>query len=120
MDLVSIKTRERRTAVEMDGIRDAIFQVLQGYNPMTVRQAFYQLVSRGLRSKKSEAEYKTVVRLLTDMRRRHQVPFGWIADNTRWMRKPRSYDSMEDALEYSQQTYRPVSDRGTIRLVYVE
>jgi hypothetical protein len=98
-------SRDRRTAAQMDDIRHAIIAVLEGYNPMTVRQAFYQLVSRGDIAK-SEAEYKTVVRLLTDMRRRRQISFGWIADNTRWMRKPRTFDSMEDMLQYSQQTYR--------------
>jgi hypothetical protein len=61
--------------------------VLREIQPATVRQTFYQLVSRGVIAK-TEAEYKrTVVRLLTQMRRAGEVPFDWIADNTRWMRK---------------------------------
>jgi hypothetical protein len=80
--------------------------VLHHDNPMTVRQVFYQLVSLGAIDK-TEVEYKqTVVRLLTEMRRTHELPFVWIADNTRWMRKPRTYDSLEDALEITKQTYR--------------
>jgi hypothetical protein len=56
---------------------------------------------------KTEAEYKgTVVRLLTEMRLDGTIPFGWIADNTRWMRKPRTYSDMEAALENTAQTYR--------------
>src|SRR5262249_13758807 len=56
---------------------------------------------------KTEMEYKTtVVRLLTDMRLSGKIPFGWIADNTRWMRKPRSYSSMEEALRRTAETYR--------------
>ena len=83
----------------MDGIRGAILEVLSGYHPMTVRQVFYQLVSRGAVAK-TEQEYKgTVVRLLTEMRWARDIPFGWIADNTRWMRKPRTYSSVEDALK---------------------
>ena len=73
---------------------------------MTVRQVFYQLVSRGVIAK-TENEYKqTVVRLLTEMRLDNDIPFGWIADNTRWMRKPQTHDSIEDSLLDACQTYR--------------
>lgn len=47
-----------------------------------------------------------MVRLLTEMRRANELPFAWLADNTRWMRKPRTYDSLQDALETTKQTYR--------------
>lgn len=101
----SIK-RSRRTREEMDSIRLAIYAVLESFHPMTVRQCFYQLVSRGIIAK-TEAEYKqTVVRLLTAMRRGDQVSFDWISDNTRWMRKPTTYGSVEEMLEYCQRTYR--------------
>ena len=56
---------------------------------------------------KTEAEYKTtVVRLLKNMRFAGELPFGWIADNTRWMRKPRTYSSAEQALLRTAETYR--------------
>src|SRR5450756_1372657 len=78
----------RRTRSEMDDIRAAITKILGEIQPATVRQVYYQLVGRGVIAK-TEAEYKsTVVRLLTAMRRAKEIPFGWIADNTRWMRKP--------------------------------
>jgi len=90
----------------MAKIRKDLYGVLEGDNPMTVRQVFYQLVSRGVIAK-TEAEYKqTVVRLLTTMRRAGELPFGWISDNTRWMRKPRSYSSMNDMLRFTAKTYR--------------
>jgi hypothetical protein len=74
----------------MGTIRAELFHMLQADNPMTVRQAYYLLVSRGVIAK-TETEYKqTVVKLLTTMRRAGELPFAWIADNTRWMRKPRS------------------------------
>jgi len=47
-----------------------------------------------------------VVRLLTAMRRAGEMPFGWIGDNTRWMRKPRTYSSMQDMLALTAKTYR--------------
>jgi hypothetical protein len=73
---------------------------------MTVRQVFYRLVTLGAIGK-SEAEYKTtVVRLLTEMRLAGEIPFGWIADNTRWMRKPRTFSSLANALALTAETYR--------------
>jgi hypothetical protein len=56
---------------------------------------------------KTEAAYKTIVgRLLTRLRREGVLPYSWIADNTRWMRKPRSYSGIEEMLEESAQLYR--------------
>ena len=40
------------------------------------------------------------------MRRDGEIPFGWIADNTRWMRKPRTYSGLEELLHSTAQTYR--------------
>jgi hypothetical protein len=98
--------RSRRTGADMDMIRAAIYDVLSDENPMTVRQVFYQLVGRGAIDK-TEAEYKTTVgRLLIEMRRSGDIPFEWIADNTRWMRKPSSYSSLRNMLEISKQAYR--------------
>jgi hypothetical protein len=90
----------------MDDIRTVISTVLTNEHPMTVRQVFYQLVSLGVIGK-TEAEYKsTVVRLLTVMRQDGDIPFEWIADNTRWMRKPRTYSSLGDMMELTKETYR--------------
>jgi hypothetical protein len=96
----------RRSKAAIQAIRDAIYQILTDYAPMTVRQMFYQLVTRGIIGK-TEAEYKsTVCRLLVEMRRDGTIPYTWIADNTRWMRKPDTYSSLESMLNNCQQTYR--------------
>lgn len=90
----------------MDGIRKTIHWVLSQDSPMTVRQVFYQLVSLGVIDK-TEGEYKaTAVRLLANMRRTGEIPFGLIADNTRWMRKPTTYSSLEQALQRTAEHYR--------------
>jgi hypothetical protein len=98
--------RPRRTKAEIDNVRAHLYDVLDGSeSAMTVRQVFYQMVSRGL--PKTENEYKnTVVRLLTEMRLNGIIPFGWIADNTRWMRKPTTFSDLEAALQNTAQTYR--------------
>jgi hypothetical protein len=97
---------KRRSRSEIGAIKQVIREVLADSHPATVRQTYYQLVARGAIAK-TEIEYKsTVVRLLTAMRRSGEIPFGWIADNTRWMRKPRSYSSLTDMLTHSQRFYR--------------
>lgn len=96
----------RRSRADMDEIRASIIEVLEEIQPATVRQTFYQLVSRGIIDK-TEQEYKhTVVRLLGEMRRNQEIPFDWIADNTRWMRKPQTYSSLTDMLDRSTEFYR--------------
>jgi hypothetical protein len=98
--------RARRTKEEMSAIRCSIYELLVDDNPMTVRQVFYRMVSAGVVGK-TEAEYKqTVCRLLTEMRLAGEIPFGWIADNTRWQRKPTTYTSMESALRRTAEAYR--------------
>lgn len=90
----------------MERIRDGLAAIVERSQPATVRQVFYQAVSTGLVNK-TEAEYNgTVVRLLTELRRENVIPYGWIADNTRWMRKPRTWSSLDEALMTTARTYR--------------
>ncbi len=72
---------------------------------MTVRQVFYQATVRGLVAK-VEASYAKVQNDLTLMRRAGELPYDWLADNTRWQRKPRTFDSVEDALNETARFYR--------------
>jgi hypothetical protein len=97
---------KRRSKAEINIIKAQLYSLLAAENPMSVRQVFYRLVSTGVVAK-TEAEYKnTVVRLLGEMRRAGEIDFAWIADSTRWMRKPRTYSSLENMLRYSAQSYR--------------
>lgn len=96
----------RRTRAEMDAIRDGLIEILIMGRPMSVRQVFYAATTRGLIAK-TEAEYKgTVVRLLGDMRRDGSLPYSWLADATRWMRKPKTFGSAEEALRRTAEVYR--------------
>ncbi|MFB2920054.1 MULTISPECIES: hypothetical protein [Aerosakkonema] len=98
--------KNRRSSAEIQQVKEAILRVLSVENPMTVRQVFYQLVSTGAIAK-TEAEYKsTVVRLLTEMRRTGEIPYYWIADNTRFQRKPKTWSSLKTALLDTARYYR--------------
>ena len=81
----------RRTKAEMGRIRKAIYEALAADQPMTVRQVFYRLTSAGVISEDWSPSTKTVVRLLGEMRRDGSLPYEWLADATRWMRKPTTY-----------------------------
>lgn len=103
---MSTVSSSRRTKKQMDLIKDAMVEAIRKDKPMTVRQVFYRLVSEGVIDK-TEQEYKgTVVRLLADLRREGRVPFGDIADSTRWVRRPKSSDGLEDFLDDSISLYR--------------
>lgn len=96
----------RRTKAEIDSIKAAIHELCGQYAPMTVRQLFYQLTTVGAIAK-TEQEYKgTVCRLTKEMRLNGELPWHWLADNTRWMHKPDTYGGITDLLESSQQAYR--------------
>jgi hypothetical protein len=98
--------RHRRTKVDIAGIRAAIIDILSKDNPQTVRQVFYALTVRGVIAK-AEVEYqRTVIRLLVDMREAGEIPFEWLADNTRWQRKPSSFTGIEACLEATSEFYR--------------
>lgn len=110
--------RFRRTKAAVNSIRDAIREILEADHPQTVRQVFYALTVRGL-IKKAEIEYQqTVIRLLGDMREAGEIPFGWIADNTRWQRKPTTYVGLDACLHNTANFYR--RDLWAAMPVYVE
>jgi hypothetical protein len=98
--------RRRRTKSQIGTLRDGLEAIVAADHPMTVRQIFYRAVVAGL-IEKTEAEYKcTIARLLLEMRQSGQLPYSWIADNTRWMRKPRTYTGLADFIDSHQQAYR--------------
>jgi hypothetical protein len=98
--------RPRRRREEIAAIEDAMYAILEEVHPRTCRNVFYLVSGLGL-VQKTENEYNnTVVRLLTRLRKQRRLPFSWLADATRWVRKPRTYHSIEDALLDAAQTYR--------------
>lgn len=96
----------RRTKASINVLKAKLYAIIEELRPMTVRQVFYQAVSRGLIDK-TEAEYKqTIGRLLTTMRKEGELPWHWLADHTRWMRKPTTHDNLTAMMERSQEFYR--------------
>jgi hypothetical protein len=89
----------------MEARAEVLLAIAEAMQPCTVRQAFYQASVRGI-VEKTEAGYAKVQRMLADLRRDGALPWHWIADNTRWQRKPRTWDNLQDALDATARTYR--------------
>jgi hypothetical protein len=98
--------RGRPLGEKARAIRAAVLALTYDYDVMTVRQVFYQLVARGVVAKSESEGYTPVQRQVLKMRREGLLPWTFIADGTRWMRKPASYASVDDALRETRQTYR--------------
>jgi hypothetical protein len=97
--------RARATKAEVEARRDALYFIIKEMKPMTVRQVFYQATVRGL-VEKTENGYAKVQSDLTEMRRAGELPYNWLADNTRWQRKPDTYRSVEHAIAETARFYR--------------
>jgi hypothetical protein len=97
--------RHRATKAEVEGRREKLIEIVGAMKPMTVRQVFYQATVRGI-VEKSEVGYTRVQTDLVLMRRAGDLPYDWLADNTRWQRKPKTYSSIEHALESTAKFYR--------------
>jgi hypothetical protein len=97
--------RHRSTRSEVEARRAALLQIVEAMHPMTVRQVFYAATVRGL-VEKTEGGYAKVQTDLTLMRRSDELPYGWLADSTRYQRKPRSYLDVDHALRATAELYR--------------
>jgi hypothetical protein len=86
-------------------IRNAVINLTDEYEVMTVRQAFYALTVRGI-VEKTEAGYRQVQRQILAMRREGKLSWSFIADNTRWQRKPSTHLDREHFLRAVARGYR--------------
>jgi hypothetical protein len=99
------RKRPRSTKAEVDARRESLLEIVGEMRPVTVRQVFYQATVRGL-VEKTEAGYGKVQTDLVLLRRSGDLPYDWLADNTRWQRKPRTFDSVEEVLRETAAFYR--------------
>jgi hypothetical protein len=97
--------RRRATKAEVESRRESFFEIISKSKPMIVRQVFYQATVKDI-VEKSEAGYTKVQTDLVQMRRAGVLPYGWLADNTRWQRKPRTFSGIEQALNETAHLYR--------------
>ncbi|NKX43594.1 hypothetical protein [Roseicyclus persicicus] len=79
----------------------------RAHGPVTVRGLFYAATTARMPGiEKSELGYAKVQSQVLKLRREGRMPYNAIADATRYMRKPRTFDGVEDALQSTAQLYR--------------
>jgi hypothetical protein len=97
--------KARRPQERSLALRQAILDVAEEYERMTVRQLFYQLVSRGA-VEKTEQAYKLVCYQSAQLRLGGELAYGKIADGHRSRRRTLLWDDAQERLESVRSYYR--------------
>ena len=94
--------RVRATKADMAERRMALYEIVSEQQPIDRPSS----VLSGHRERRFDTEdgCGKVQRMLVEMRRDGDLPYDWIADNTRWMRKPRTFGGPEEALRRTVET----------------
>lgn len=100
-----IQRRHRRTRSELADLDAAIYDAVSTEHPVTLRGVYYRAVSAGAVDK-TEAGYRVVGRQLVKLRRSGVIPYAWITDGTRLMRKPASWSDVDSMLASAAASYR--------------
>lgn len=79
--------------------------VLAEYNPMTVRQVYYRLVSAQIIDN-TRSEYQGVSRALITARQQGIIPWEWIEDRLRRPRQVNMWHNVSDFAKAARQSYR--------------
>lgn len=102
-----VKTRTRATKAEMAEREAFYIDYATRHGPMTVRGLYYQAEVAGIPGiGKNEKGYNKVQAHVLRLRREGRLPYNTIADATRYMRRPRTYDGWEAALQHTAHFYR--------------
>lgn len=93
--------RRHKTAL----LLKAAIEILEANHPMTVRQVYYQLVSRQVIENKRSA-YQAVSTLLVEARKDGSIPWDWIEDRLRRPRRVSMWEGLQDFSETVRNAYR--------------
>ena len=93
--------RQAKTQRIIDEAKD----VLSSFYPMTVRQVYYQLVSRQV-VENNRSRYQAVSDALVDARREGLIPWDWIEDRLRLPRIYGGYDNLAQFARIAQYEYQ--------------
>jgi hypothetical protein len=85
--------------------RRRITEMAKRFQAAGIRQLYYQAEVAGL-VPKTDGGYRAVQHDILVLRQQGDIKYDWISDNTRWMRKSRSYRGIDHFLDLSISTYR--------------
>jgi len=86
-------------------ILEAAHSILEAHNPMTLRQLYYQLVSRQ-KIENNRSQYQAVSFALVQARKEGFIPWEWIEDRTRRPRTVSMWDDLSDFSDTVLSSYR--------------
>lgn len=86
-------------------IIEIAYDILNTHHPMTVRQIYYQLVSRQV-IENNRGQYQAVSNALVDARKDEVIPWGWIEDRLRRPRMVSMWDDLASFDETARRAYR--------------
>jgi hypothetical protein len=88
-----------------EALLQVALEVLQANNPMTVRQVYYQLVSRQV-IKNNRSQYQAVSNALVEARKDGTIPWEWIEDRLRRPRRVSMWNGLPDFADTARRAYR--------------
>jgi len=91
--------------IKTQNIIDQAYEILAAYHPMTVRQVYYQLVSRQV-VENTRSRYQAVSDALVDARLEGTIPWTWIEDRLRRPRRVSMWDDLAAFAETARRAYR--------------
>jgi hypothetical protein len=115
--------RQRATKAEMKERAEFLVSYAEEHGPVTVRGLYYQAEVYGLPGiTKDDNAYGKVQRQVLALRRAGDLAYSHIADATRWMRKPRSFNGVEAAFQNCATAYRKALwiDTNAVVEIWVE
>lgn len=86
-------------------IIDEAYSILSAFHPMTVRQVYYQLVSRQV-IENNRSAYQGVSDALVEARREDEIPWAWIEDRLRRPRAVNMWDNLADFAKDALSSYK--------------
>jgi len=91
----------------MEERAEFLISYAEEHGPVTVRGLFYRATVAGLPGiDKTESGYGKIQRQVLALRRSGRLSYSNIADATRYMRRPRTFNGVKDALIETARTYR--------------
>ena len=97
--------RQRATREEMAARLDAVYEIVAESQPTGIRFVYYRGVARRL-VPKSDNGYAKIQRAVKTLRETGRMPWSWIVDSSRWMRKPETWTSIDQMLADAASSYR--------------
>lgn len=100
-----VMTPKRRTKAAVMDLKASLKAICEEYGLITIRQLFYQAVSRGL-VEKTEKQYKRVCDFTTAMRKSGELDMDLIVDPTRAEKVIPQWFNLAEYVEVIRQSYR--------------